>query len=63
MRVDPIEKEDKNNNDKWLTHFTPRKLYINLHGGESCDILNIYSDRTCKKIDHYFFNTQGIFMR
>ena len=28
------------------------------HGGESRDILNVYSDRTCKKIDNCFFNTQ-----
>ena len=28
------------------------------HDGESSDILKVYSDRTYKKIDHYFFNTQ-----
>ena len=34
----------------------------NGHGWESCDILNVYSDRPYKKIDHYFFKTQWIFM-
>ena len=28
------------------------------HGGGSRDILFVYSDRTGKKIDHYFLNTQ-----
>ena len=28
------------------------------HGGESRDILHIYSDRTDKNIRHYFFNAQ-----
>ena len=28
-----------------------------LHGGESRDILLLYSDKTGKKIRHYFFNT------
>ena len=39
------------------------KKKVLIHGGESRDILNVYSDKTCKKIDHYFFNTQWIFMR
>ena len=34
---------------------TSLKLY---HGVELRDILNVYLDRTYKKIDHYFFNTQ-----
>ena len=34
---------------------TSLKLY---HGGELRDILNVYLDRTYKKIDHYFFNTE-----
>ena len=33
------------------------------HGGESRDILHLYSDRTGKNIRHYFFNTQCIFIR
>ena len=33
------------------------KNYHN-HGGESRDILYLYSDRTGKKIPHYFYNTQ-----
>ena len=28
------------------------------HGGESRDILHIYSDRTGKHIRHYFFNAE-----
>ena len=28
------------------------------HGGESRDILDLYSDRTGKNIGHYFFITQ-----
>ena len=28
-----------------------------IHGGESCDILHLYSDRTGKNIRHYVFNT------
>ena len=30
----------------------------NCHGGESRDILHIYSDRTGKHIRHYFFNAE-----
>ena len=29
-----------------------------MHGGESRDILHIYSDRTGKHIRHYFFNAE-----
>ena len=29
-----------------------------IHGGESRDILHLYSDRTGKNIRHYFFYTQ-----
>ena len=40
--------------------------YVNIslfHGGESHDILYLYSDRTGKNIRQYFFNTQCIFIR
>ena len=33
-------------------------LYSPFHGGESRNILLLYSDRTGKKIRYYFFNTR-----
>ena len=36
---------------------------VSVHGGDSPDILHLYSDRTDQNIRHYFFNTQWIFMR
>ena len=48
-----------------MTQFEIHLLNINSsmtsqngHGRESCDILNVYSDRPYKKIDHYYLNTQ-----
>ena len=45
-----------------VTLLTAASLVTNnniiLHGGESRDILHIYSDRTGKHIRHYFFNAE-----
>ena len=35
-----------------------QKIHNSPHGGESHDILHLYSDRTDKNIRHYFFNIQ-----
>ena len=32
--------------------------FMFFHGGESLDILHLYSDRRDKNICHYFFNTE-----
>ena len=38
---------------------TSKKMRLKfIHGGESRDILHIYSDRTGKHIRHYFFNAE-----
>ena len=38
--------------------FNCNKIVKLVHGGESRDILHIYSDRTGKHIRHYFFNAE-----
>ena len=41
-----------------LRSFFSSPLVYSIHGGESRDILHIYSDRTGKHIRHYFFNAE-----
>ena len=36
----------------------PIFLLLNIHGGESRDILHLYLNRTCKNISYYFFTAQ-----
>ena len=60
VRVDPIFKN-------YIIHGakgkSPKLSPFGKHGGESCDILHLYSDRTGKNIRHNFLNTQWIFIR
>ena len=42
---------------------TSKSVPKSYHGGESYDILHLYSDRTGKNNRHYFSNAQWIFKR
>ena len=41
-----------------LSNVQLKYLFEFIHGGESRDILHLYSDRTGTNIRNYFFNTQ-----
>ena len=49
-RVVPLFKKNKRSD---VSNYRPVS-----HGGESRDILHIYSDRTGKHIRHFFFNAE-----
>ena len=43
---------------QWFAKVCPVSVVVHSHGGESRDILHIYSDRAGKHIRHYFIKAE-----